>query len=324
MPQVSIIIPAYNAERWLPETLESVAAQEIADLEVIIVNDGSTDGTAAYVEKQWPQHRLISTANKGVSHARNLGTSLATGEFVQYLDADDLLAPGKLARQISILIAEPEIDVVYSNWQRLIQHENGVFASGEKVERTIGEVDPDPQLAFFSAFWCPTAAYLYRRHFLSKVGEWKEWLPVAQDARFAWDCARAGARWRHDPHIGVLYRQHHTGSVSTRSRLAFLKDCWANTLDIERIWIAEGTFKEGRRAAILGSCENLARAFFELDQALFEEVYAHMIALDPAFRPTGTVLPLLTSLLGYRKAETIALFYRRLKRLGRPGMKALT
>ena len=105
--RVSVIIPAYNAERWLPETLASVAAQEWPDLEVIVVDDGSTDGTAAFVEQAYPQWTLHRSENRGVSHARNLGTQLANGEFVQYLDADDILQPGKLARQVALLQAIP-------------------------------------------------------------------------------------------------------------------------------------------------------------------------------------------------------------------------
>ena len=315
MPPVSVIIPAYNAERWLPETLQSVAAQNVRDMEVIIVDDGSTDHTAAYVEGQWPQFKLVRTANKGVSHARNLGTSLATGEFVQHLDADDVLTPGKIVREMQMLIAQPDSDVIYSNWQRLMQRTDGSFEHGDKVERTIGQVHSDPQLAFFSTMWCPTGAYLYRREFLRRAGDWKPWLPVVQDARFAWDCARAGARWIHDPHIGVLYRQHRVGSISTRNRLAFLQDCWANTLDIERVWDAECSLHGERREAIFNTCRNLARGLYEVDKPLFEAVYAHLLELDPHFRPEGVILPLLSSLLGYRNAEGLALCCRRAKRL---------
>ncbi len=311
--RISVIIPAFNAERWLPETLRSVTSQEVPGLEVIVVDDGSTDGTAACVKSGWPQVKLVSTANKGVSHARNLGTSLATGELVQHLDADDVLTPGKVARQMELLAAHPEVDVVYCDWQRLVQRDDGSFTPGEKVKRTLESVARDPELAFFSDMWCPTGAYLYRREFLAKVGEWKAWLPVVQDARFAWDCARAGARWLHDPHIGVLYRQHRQGSISTRSRLAFLKDCWANMLDMERVWNTEGPLNQSRLTAVKASCENLVRSFFGVDDALFNEAYAHLLRLDPGFKSSHPGLRRLSSLVGYRNAEQIALWGRRAK-----------
>ncbi len=311
--KASVIIPAYNAGRWLPETLQSVAIQGYPDTEVIIVDDGSTDNTAGYVAQTWPKYTLIRTENKGVSHARNLGASSATGDFIQFLDADDILVPGKLVRQVQMLVAQPGTDIVYSNWQRLEEKEDGQFILGEKIERTIEEIDTDPEVAFFSSMWGPTGSYLYRREFLRKVGEWKTWLPVVQDARFAWDCARAGARWAHDQHIGVLYRQHRSGSVSTRSKLAFLKDSWANSQDMTRIWSLEGSLQGLRKAAVLKSYHHLARGFFEVDKALFDESWAKLLKLDPKFRPAGTVLPMLTFLFGPHQAERIALCYRRLK-----------
>ena len=315
MASVSIIIPAYNAVRWLPETLQSVADQGQPDAEVIIVDDGSTDSTAAYLSKEWPQHQLIRTENQGVSHARNLGLSQATGDVIQFLDADDLLMPGKIASGLQMLAAQPGLDIVYTNWKRYAERADGQFERGELVERKYQDIAQDPELAFFSTMWCPTGAYLYRRSFLEKAGEWKVWLPVVQDARFAWDCARAGARWGHDPRIGVLYRQHRSGSVSTRSRKAFLKDCWANTLDIERIWSSDGRLTGERRQMIVQSCSSLARGFYEFDKSTFEEVYAHLLSLKPDFRPQGNALPFLSSLFGYRNAEGLALCFRRLKRL---------
>lgn len=313
--KVSVIIPSYNARRWLPETLASVAAQNMDGMEVIIVDDGSTDDTAAYVAEEWPQYTLIRTENRGVSHARNLGSATATGDFIQFLDADDLLLPGKLARQVRMLEARPEADIVYCNWQRLAEQADGSFAMAEKIERTIEEVNPDPQLAFFSTMWGPTGSYLYRREFLPRVGEWKAWLPVVQDARFAWDCARAGAKWAHDPQTGVLYRQHRAGSVSTRSRLAFLQDCWANSQDMARIWQAEGSLHGERRKAVLASYHHIARDFFEIDKRRFEEIWAALLELDPHFRPKGALLPVLNSIVGHRNTEFVALCYRRLKRL---------
>ncbi|MDB6139805.1 MAG: glycosyl transferase family 2, partial [Verrucomicrobiaceae bacterium] len=217
MASLSVVIPAYNAERWLPETLESVASQDWPNLEVIVVDDGSTDGTAALVTNRWPAIRLIRTENKGVSHARNAGMAAATGELIQFLDADDLLSPGKLARHAKMLCGNHNADAVYSNWQRLTEGKDGTFAAAETVERTLDDVHPDPQVAFFSSLWCPTGAYLYRRAFLQASSvQWSPALPVIQDVRFVIDCARAGARWLHDPEISVLYRQHQGGSISTR------------------------------------------------------------------------------------------------------------
>lgn len=306
---VTVIIPAYNAMRWLPETLESVAAQDYPRLEVVIVDDGSTDETAAYVKDRWPHYTLIRTENRGVSHARNLGTAKASGGLIQYLDADDLLTPGKISRQAALLQENPDADVVYGGWQRLVRKGEG-FEPGEVVSRAFEEVDADAETAFFVSMWCPTGAYLYRRGIVEKAGEWKTWLPVTQDARFAWDCARAGARWLRDPEVGVLYRQHQAGSVSTQSRLAFLNDCWANAEDIRALWAGEGSLRGRRRAVVEGVYHSLARAFFSVDRPMFLKARARLLELNPGFRPPERGLSIATSLLGYEAAEHLAGWYR--------------
>jgi len=310
---VSIIIPAYNAMRWLPETLASVAAQEGVEWEVIIVDDGSTDGTAVYVEVEWPQFCLIRTENRGVSHARNLGTSKAGGEFIQYLDADDLLLSGKLKRQVALLESHPDVDVIYSNWQRLNEEADGQFRPGEKICRRFEDIHSDPEIAFFSTMWCPTGAYLYRRNFLNKVLPWKEWLPVIQDARFAWDAAAAGARWLHDPEVSALYRQHQSGSVSTRNRRALLLDCVASMDDIWLLWEKRGALTPGRRQTLIGGYENAMRGLYEVDLNAFREVHERLLQMEPDYLPSHPGLRWITRLLGYENAERIAQAWRRFK-----------
>ena len=125
MPKVSIVIPAYNSMSYLPETLESALEQTFTDFEVLIVNDGSSD----HVE-QWstqlvdPRVKLISQENQGVSVARNTGIVHAQGEYIAFLDADDLWDPTKLEKQVIYLDASPAVGLVHT-WMALIdQHGN--------------------------------------------------------------------------------------------------------------------------------------------------------------------------------------------------------
>ena len=91
LARVSVVIPCYNSARWIRETLASVLQQGEDPIEIIAIDDGSTDDTAAIIERDFPAVRLVRTENRGASRARNHGTELASGEFIQYLDADDLL-----------------------------------------------------------------------------------------------------------------------------------------------------------------------------------------------------------------------------------------
>lgn len=106
-PLVSVIIPAYNAEKYLAETLESVLAQTLQEIEVIVVDDGSRDGTAR-IAQGFPRVRYVHQANGGVSSARNHAAALSTGEFLAFLDSDDIWHPDKLRQQVEAFRLHPD------------------------------------------------------------------------------------------------------------------------------------------------------------------------------------------------------------------------
>lgn len=118
---VSVIVPSYNMARFLPQSVASALAQTYTNVEVLIVDDGSTDNTTEVVQ-QWagnPRVRVHRQVNGGLSHARNQGIAHTRGAFIALLDADDVWAPDKLARQMPLFRAQPEIGVVYSSYQRM-------------------------------------------------------------------------------------------------------------------------------------------------------------------------------------------------------------
>ena len=108
---ISCIVPVFNGERYLAEALDSILAQTWRPLEVIVVDDGSTDGSAAVVAKYGAQVSYVYQANAGPAAARNRGLDAAAGEFIAFLDADDLWHKEKLARQMARFKARPELDV---------------------------------------------------------------------------------------------------------------------------------------------------------------------------------------------------------------------
>jgi glycosyltransferase involved in cell wall biosynthesis len=115
MPQISVIIPAYNAEHTIRETIESVQQQTFQDLELLVINDGSKDKTLELVQSIKDERlKVFSYKNSGVCVARNRGVSHATGEFISFLDADDIWMPDKLELQLAALQQHPEAGVAYS------------------------------------------------------------------------------------------------------------------------------------------------------------------------------------------------------------------
>ncbi|WP_315786854.1 glycosyltransferase family 2 protein [Fischerella sp. JS2] len=120
MPKVSVIIPAYNSMTYLPKTLESVLRQTFTDFEVFIINDGSSDNIVEWaLQIADPRVRLISQPNQGVSVARNIGITHAQGEYIAFLDADDLWEPTKLEKQVRCLEDNPAVGLVYT-WTNFI------------------------------------------------------------------------------------------------------------------------------------------------------------------------------------------------------------
>ncbi|HND63118.1 MAG TPA: glycosyltransferase family A protein, partial [Opitutaceae bacterium] len=116
-PLVSILIPCHNAARWLRPTLESALAQDWDQCEIIVVDDGSTDGSTALALEFVPRGvRVIAQTNQGASAARNHAIREARGDYFQFLDADDLLSPGKIRAQLALLALRPPGSVATCGW----------------------------------------------------------------------------------------------------------------------------------------------------------------------------------------------------------------
>ncbi len=122
---MSVIVPSYNMARYLPKSVPSALAQTYTNLEVVIVDDGSSDDTAQVV-RQWdkdPRVRLHRQPNGGLSHARNQGIAHSKGPFIALLDADDIWMPQKLALQMALFKDRPQVGVVFSNYERMNDNE---------------------------------------------------------------------------------------------------------------------------------------------------------------------------------------------------------
>jgi glycosyltransferase involved in cell wall biosynthesis len=119
---ISVIIPVYNGEKYLAETLESILAQTYDPLEIFVVDDGSDDRSTE-IAHSYPGVRVISQVNAGAAAARNRGLQEATGEFIAFLDADDLWTPGKLVLQTAAFADDPDYDIVTGHVQEFLSPE---------------------------------------------------------------------------------------------------------------------------------------------------------------------------------------------------------
>jgi len=181
MPTVSVIIPAYNAARFLAETLRSALGQTLGDIEVIVVDDGSKDDTAE-VARSFPAVRYVHQKNAGVSAARNTGAAHATGEFLAFLDSDDLWHPDKLRQQVEALRQHPQS--VFSRTEALSDPtRQAEVQQGKHADGAPHELIPD----FHSSFLVPyltTSTVMVRRTAFEEAKGFGTTLRIAEDVAF--------------------------------------------------------------------------------------------------------------------------------------------
>ncbi|HKP27550.1 MAG TPA: glycosyltransferase family A protein [Dongiaceae bacterium] len=172
-PLVSVVVPAFNAAHTIAETLHSISQQTYRALEIVVVDDGSTDGTADIVRQHSdPRLRLVAKANGGVASARNAGIRNSRGAFVAFIDADDLWHPTKIAKQLQVLLAGgPDMALVYAPF-RLIDGDGRVLASPHKYGVNGWVIHRH----FYSNLVGNGSALLVRRSVLEEFGGFDTWL----------------------------------------------------------------------------------------------------------------------------------------------------
>lgn len=232
---VSTILPVYNRAGLLAQSAESVLGQTYRETELIVVDDGSTDDTGDAGQRLEAAHpdrvRYVRQENAGPGAARNLGLSLARGEFIQYLDSDDLLGPRKFELQVEALERNPEANVCYCRTLRrnLSSGEEKVWAkTGESIERIFPDFLPKRGWATLTPLW--------RRSMCERIGPWAN-LRVMED-------------WEHDLRAGLIDAkivrvdeplavvQDHSGDRASGMRTGFTPELTRNYfLAHESIWL---------------------------------------------------------------------------------------
>jgi len=255
---ISIVIPCFNAAATLRSTIESALGQD-EECEVIVVDDGSTDASPGIILEFAGRISAVRTENRGVSAARNLGTSMAVGEFIQYLDSDDVLAAGTLAQRRTAL-DRTGADVAVTDWQEFTTAPDGSAEPGKIVRPDVEALNKDAEIATAtSAFWAPPAALLYRASMVKLADGWPEHMRVVEDARFLFEVACKGGRFEHVAGVGAFYRLSPLG-LSRGSRSRFIASCARNTQEIEANWRARAPLSAAQSQALAGMWWHVASA----------------------------------------------------------------
>jgi glycosyltransferase involved in cell wall biosynthesis len=201
MKGVSVIIPAYNAERYIAVALESVSGQSRQVAEIIVVDDGSTDSTEEVVREGGGSIRLIKQDHNGAGAARNLGVRSAQGEYLAFLDADDLWEPEKVRVQTDVLITKPAFDMVFGHVRQFISPEldESVKSRLECPETAMPGYHP--------------GAMLIRREAFLRVGFFETGLKVGEFIDWYLKAVEAGLQSFILPQVVMLRRLHATNLV---------------------------------------------------------------------------------------------------------------
>lgn len=204
---VSVIVPTFNRATMLSSVVESVAAQTYRPLELIIVNDGSTDATGRVSEELAAMHEgLISVVhreNGGAGGARETGRQVARGEFIQYLDSDDWIAPRKIERQVAAFRANPDADLCYCRTQELIEGRAEGCGTRPVSDEVLTSIFPQ----FLSGRLWHTIAPLYRASLTDRMGPWTD-LRQEEDLEYDARAGAVGARLIYVPETLAEHRHH--------------------------------------------------------------------------------------------------------------------
>ena len=306
-PLVTIIIPCYNSELYIAESIESALAQSWPNKEILVVDDGSTDSSASIASNF---HRegviLIRQEHRSASAARNAGLLHSSGQYIQFLDADDLLSPNKIELQIGLLQQENNHDCVAScAWGRF---EKNVEDSHFVAQEVWDDFDP---ISWLVCSWTGggmmhPAAWLTPKSVIDQAGLWNEELSLYDDGEFFCRVVLASKGIRFAPQAKSYYRSNLVDSLSgSSSPLAWESAFSAHDLESSHLLNAEDSPRTQRAVSDSLSRLMYASYFDSPSVSLRAEKRLKQMGFKPNAINGGFVLRLLSRILGWKNAKKL-------------------
>jgi glycosyltransferase involved in cell wall biosynthesis len=310
--QVSIIISAFNSEKYIQETLNSVLSQTWKNLEIIVVNDGSTDNTLA-VANQYINRgvKVISQENKGQDAALNNGYKNCSGDYIKFMDSDDLINPEMIERQMNVLNGSNEY-IAYGEWARFYNDDLGT-ANFKKLNnwRDMTPIDFLTSENIGPMLQC--GIMLVPRNLIEKSGLWDERLILFNDTEFYTRLLLNSKGIKFSEGARLYYRSGLTGSISVqRSRKFFESTFLATQLMSEHLFSNEDSNRTRRLIANI-----FFNQYFEMYPRFVDLAKKHLDEINACGGATtipagGKVFVFLRNLLGWKLAKRIQLLFYKL------------
>lgn len=306
MPLVSIVIPCFNAARWIGETIESALSQDFRDLEVVVVDDGSTDDSAKISRGFGDRITFVAQPNRGPCAARNNGLRSASGTLIQFLDADDLLHRRRISLMLDALRRQPDADFVGGGYRIF---ESGAVPSREIVACPLDRNEAELRSNVLTANYLPATGF-FKRSFLEAVGPWNEQL--ARWVDFEYHARIAARTQRPFPYVDLPlygYRQHDGPRISTHNKAHTNLDGALTSLNEARRQLeSRGALGEREKQWLFPSYVQLARGYAKGgDGARFAEMLRAAARLSPrrAFRLKAAAAQFAAAAFGVRVASQL-------------------
>lgn len=312
-PAVSILIPCYNADRWIAQAIQSAIDQTYPHKEIIVVDDGSSDRSLEIIQSFGAQIRWETGPNRGGNAARNRLLQLSTGDWIQYLDADDYLLPDKIEAQIQFLAEQPDTEVIYSPHITEMLGEQGIVHSPPAL--TDCPLPHDLWLLAIQWKMPQTGGLLLRRSSLLQINGWRENLKHCQDYDLYVRLLAANQKFSYCGKAGAVYRWWCSGTVTHRKIEEIYRDRLGVQDAIEAHLTAIGQLTPIRKNAINQARFEYARRIYAWNQPWAAQVAAAVKRGNPDFEPDDRVAPAfyrqIYRIVGFAGAEYAAAVKRK-------------
>lgn len=288
-PLVSILIPAFNAQEWIVDTIQSALVQTWPRKEIIIVDDGSTDTTLNIVRQhESATLKVIHQENGNACSARNHAFSECQGDYIQWLDADDLLAPDKIERQLTVLGSTPDPNVLLTSaWAQFYYRPQKAKFHPTPLWR---DLDPVEWLVFWlsNPEWIMCSmAWLVNRQLTDRAGPWDERLTRNQDGEYFCRVVSLSSYIKFVPESRCYYRMANTSSLTSAiSRKAWESLCLSSEMEIRHVLAREDC--ERTRAASLSRLSSFVYTLEAHAPDLADHLRQRIIELGGTVKPQNT------------------------------------
>jgi glycosyltransferase involved in cell wall biosynthesis len=314
-PLVSVLIPCYNAEPWIAETLESALGQTWPNKEIIVVDDGSSDSSADILREFLPHGiKVIRQQNRGASAARNLALSEAQGEFIQFLDADDLLAPNKIEIQMKRLATEPPDRIATGAWGRFYDAPDNTRFLPDPVWADLGPVE------WLITSWTgggmmASHSWLSPRSTIEKAGKWDETPSPIDDGEFFTRMVLNSTGVLFCPQAYSYYRSGLADSWSKRTSQEMVAAKYRSIeLSTNHLLQMENSCRT-RKACAAHFQQFIYDIYPDMPDLLFKAKgkVESLGGSDHKLEGGGTVFRLITKMFGWKVAKQIQVWKRKLR-----------